>query len=684
MFLEPFVLPTKDRGNFFTLVFELPSPLVLALLVVASDEFAGIISSDPKVEYSLDDVQSDNPGLAVYEECAMMSSREEALSTVLVLSLSITSCLSLLHYEAFNFSLAHTIALVTAYSEFVKGLRTTDFIIPPQEVEPYSYVAMAWRSNASPNHETEENVTFKEFTHERCLDAREFLDVEAEVSDDDGREDDDDTDFTDFIDDQAISFSSRKLDVLLPILDDNENFPSSPSISIYSAAQISPIHRLITSTPALEDAAAALPLQSATPSECWDLLRKCDASRTQVAVFSSPYASPSSVSFGLGSHTIAVVPPRSAAPVGLWTKFCTGKVPCPYRRKPHAFRQDVLKYKQQRLFVPEFPFWVLLLNALFNAFNLGTHTFPPFSLISLCAGASLDDGLDNGLDTDLPEKALFHPYTRPAKPQKIDIPPTLCDSSPGSPLTPLGNEPSNGSSTVSSSACRIIFIPPPLTGVTVLTAGWSPDLLKSYRSFARDAVKAHLDYSKSLSTQIPKAVEQAQQYIEDKIPLFKNHQDHWGANALLRDQLKSNPQVPPLHTQRRRINARDVLDVEAKVSGYEIDDGEEDIDEDAIRVHYRDETLDWKDGIIVETVSGADGIRVIHRQSSTKTIDVPFNLIESFHERPNPARGKGLMVVARNHPEHIGKLVRRIHHFYDTVKTEETLAHGAEGRPLRF
>lgn len=88
-------------------------------------------------------------------------------------------------YEPFNFPLAHTICLVTAYSESVEGLRTTldslattdypnshklllviadgmvkgagntlttpeiclsmmkDFIIPPNEVEPHSYVAIA-------------------------------------------------------------------------------------------------------------------------------------------------------------------------------------------------------------------------------------------------------------------------------------------------------------------------------------------------------------------------------------------------------------------------------------------------------------------------------------------------------------------------------------------------------------
>jgi hypothetical protein len=83
------------------------------------------------------------------------------------------------------------------------------------------------------------------------------------------------------------------------------------------------------------------------------------------------------------------------------------------------------------------------------------------------------------------------------------------------------------------------------------------------------------------------------------------------------------------------------------------------------------ETSKKKDGIVVETVSGADGIKVIYRRSPNKTVDIPYQLIQSFHQRPNPAREKGLMVIARNHPEHIGKLVRRIHHFYNMEKTEE-------------
>lgn len=82
------------------------------------------------------------------------------------------------------------------------------------------------------------------------------------------------------------------------------------------------------------------------------------------------------------------------------------------------------------------------------------------------------------------------------------------------------------------------------------------------------------------------------------------------------------------------------------------------------------DTLKKKDGVIVETVANEDGIDVICRLK-TKTIYVPYQLIQSFRQRPNPAREKGLMVITRNHPEHIGKLVRRIHHFYVNEKTEE-------------
>ena len=77
-----------------------------------------------------------------------------------------------------------------------------------------------------------------------------------------------------------------------------------------------------------------------------------------------------------------------------------------------------------------------------------------------------------------------------------------------------------------------------------------------------------------------------------------------------------------------------------------------------------------KDGVFVETVASEFGISVVCRRFNQSVV-VPYKFIESSRQRPNPAREKGLMVVARNHPEHIGKLVRRIHHFYVESKTEE-------------
>ncbi|KIK56765.1 hypothetical protein GYMLUDRAFT_61807 [Collybiopsis luxurians FD-317 M1] len=80
----------------------------------------------------------------------------------------------------------------------------------------------------------------------------------------------------------------------------------------------------------------------------------------------------------------------------------------------------------------------------------------------------------------------------------------------------------------------------------------------------------------------------------------------------------------------------------------------------------------WKKGgIYVETVIGQEGISVIFRRSSAKIVFVPYESVVSFNERPKPATEKGLMVVARNNPEHIGKLVRRVHHLYVGQKNED-------------
>ncbi|KAJ3802938.1 hypothetical protein GGU11DRAFT_752394 [Lentinula aff. detonsa] len=83
------------------------------------------------------------------------------------------------------------------------------------------------------------------------------------------------------------------------------------------------------------------------------------------------------------------------------------------------------------------------------------------------------------------------------------------------------------------------------------------------------------------------------------------------------------------------------------------------------------DTLKKKDGIFVETISDKDGINVIHRPSASKILPIHFDSVISFHSQPKLATEKGLMVVAQNYPKHIGKLVRRIHHFYEEEKTEK-------------
>ncbi|KAJ3764807.1 hypothetical protein FB446DRAFT_795698 [Lentinula raphanica] len=83
------------------------------------------------------------------------------------------------------------------------------------------------------------------------------------------------------------------------------------------------------------------------------------------------------------------------------------------------------------------------------------------------------------------------------------------------------------------------------------------------------------------------------------------------------------------------------------------------------------DTFSKKDGIFVESIADQGGINIVHRLTPTKTIRVAPDSIKTCRVRPKPATEKGLMVIARNHPAHIGKFVRRIHHFYDKEKTED-------------
>ncbi|KAJ3885012.1 hypothetical protein GG344DRAFT_83226 [Lentinula edodes] len=84
-----------------------------------------------------------------------------------------------------------------------------------------------------------------------------------------------------------------------------------------------------------------------------------------------------------------------------------------------------------------------------------------------------------------------------------------------------------------------IIVPPPHSSMTVANTGWDVATTKAYRKIAREAVKVHLDIQKPLGDQSPEAHEKARIMIEEIFTELKFHEAHWGADTLLRDQLKS-------------------------------------------------------------------------------------------------------------------------------------------------
>ncbi|KAF9256147.1 hypothetical protein L218DRAFT_950216 [Marasmius fiardii PR-910] len=74
-----------------------------------------------------------------------------------------------------------------------------------------------------------------------------------------------------------------------------------------------------------------------------------------------------------------------------------------------------------------------------------------------------------------------------------------------------------------------------------------------YRSFARAAVHAYLNIKKTLNAQEQEARDNAIKAIEDKVPSFKNHESHWGAVVVLKDQLKSQKDIAVKQSKRAAI-----------------------------------------------------------------------------------------------------------------------------------
>ncbi|THV01938.1 hypothetical protein K435DRAFT_853355 [Dendrothele bispora CBS 962.96] len=134
-----------------------------------------------------------------------------------------------------------------------------------------------------------------------------------------------------------------------------------------------------------------------------------------------------------------------------------------------------------------------------------------------------------------------HPKREKRKPPPITVMMTAGSSSAAieSPLTPVAenSEPATGEG--SSQKVNLQLIPPPHGSVTVINAGWSAQQQHDYRQIGRDAITKFLEVGRCLSNQQPKPRNQARGYIESRIPTFTNHEGHWGADTILRDQLKS-------------------------------------------------------------------------------------------------------------------------------------------------
>ncbi|THU90381.1 hypothetical protein K435DRAFT_802033 [Dendrothele bispora CBS 962.96] len=145
----------------------------------------------------------------------------------------------------------------------------------------------------------------------------------------------------------------------------------------------------------------------------------------------------------------------------------------------------------------------------------------------------------------LPEKALY--ANNGPKPDPIQLPGPSRDSvpsPPGSPLTPLNDE----------TQAQPVHIAPPvsLKDLAVSSAGWNAAQQKEYRGIARTAIEQHLDITLSLSRQDTAARDRARTHIENELKHFQNYENHWGADLLLRDQLKTLKDMEAARARREK------------------------------------------------------------------------------------------------------------------------------------
>ncbi|KAF9058449.1 hypothetical protein BDP27DRAFT_1372615 [Rhodocollybia butyracea] len=152
---------------------------------------------------------------------------------------------------------------------------------------------------------------------------------------------------------------------------------------------------------------------------------------------------------------------------------------------------------------------------------------------------------------NLSSEVRYKPYPRLIRPRPVSpivvlplpsSPSSRGSSVPALPLTPVDEHAHDASSmdpSLTAADPVPIFIPAPGNAM-VAGMNWNPALMKKYCRIPKEAITAtRLDINVLLSEQDSTAWNNAHKCIETAIPQFQNHEKHWGANMLLRDQLKS-------------------------------------------------------------------------------------------------------------------------------------------------
>ncbi|KAK7038928.1 hypothetical protein VNI00_010319 [Paramarasmius palmivorus] len=62
---------------------------------------------------------------------------------------------------------------------------------------------------------------------------------------------------------------------------------------------------------------------------------------------------------------------------------------------------------------------------------------------------------------------------------------------------------------------------------------------------------------------------------------------------------------------------------------------------------------------------------LVHVYGNKEVVDLDPSLIISSHERPNPSKEKGFLVIVRGLEQHIGKLGCQVHYFFSGTKSNE-------------